>query len=222
MTTHNFLFKEQKISGSIDRSCDIMKKHLYIIICIIFCFLTACSLQPSINNSIVTNPSENYKIIDSCEYYRIYKINTTQVYYEIYNSNGDIALSETTDKPLTIDMINNDVVDIGIGMGTGLTTHKYYSIKQNLFSQEFLYVLSNSNELIAYIDVPKHKSFENRKVIVQNIFDKELYHKEFQLDFSDVDTPVIQGSFSEDEKSLQITYFSGKDEIEISEILELF
>lgn len=185
-------------------------------------FSTACSAQSSaVDNSIITNPSENYKIMDSGAYYRIYKINTTQVCYEIYNSNADIVLSETTDKPLTIDMINNDIVDIGIGMGTGLTTHKYYNIKQNQFSEEFLYVLSNSNELIAYIDAPEHKSFENRKVIVQNIFDKKLFHKKFQLDFSDVDTPVTQASFSEDEKSLQITYLSGKDEMEVSEILEL-
>jgi len=164
---------------------------------------------------------KKYKTIDSNENYCIYKTSETQVCYEIYNSNGETVLSETTDKPLTINMLNDDIVDISIGMGTGLATHKYYSISKNLFSQEFLYALSNSNELIAYIDVPENHSFESRKVIVQNIFDKSAYYKEFQLDFSDVDTPLINAAFSEDETSLQLTYLSGEEETQTSKTLEL-
>ncbi|MFR6298733.1 MAG: hypothetical protein ACLUML_05835 [Acutalibacteraceae bacterium] len=50
---------------------------------------------------------------------------------------------------------------------------------------------------------------ENRKVVVQNIFDKSLFYEEFKLDFSNVDTPVIEAKFSKDGASLLLTYLSG-------------
>lgn len=55
-------------------------------------------------------------------------------------------------------------------------------------------------KLIAYIDVSKDQPMENRKVIVQNIFDKSILYKKFQLDFSDVDTPVIEENFQKTER----------------------
>lgn len=189
-----------------------MKKYLYMLLPVLFCFLTACS------------PYSNFKqtqIIDSGKYYRIYKENDNQVRYEIYNPEGKIALSKKTDRPIEINMIGDDIIDIGIGMGTGITIHKYYNANENIFSQDFTNVLSDSDKLIAYIDVPKENPLENRKVIVQNIFDKGLFYKEFQLDFSNVDAPVIEAKFSKDGTSLQLTYLSGEDQTQISETLDL-
>ena len=106
-------------------------------------------------------------------------------------------------------MISDDTIDIGIGMGTGITIHKYYNANENIFSGEFTNVLTNSDKLIAYIDVSKENPLENRKVVVQNIFDKSLFYEEFKLDFSNVDTPVIEAKFSKDGASLLLTYLSG-------------
>ena len=179
--------------------------------------MSACSPY----KNTVNNEPEQIEIIDSGTYYRIYKGNINQVCYDIYNSDGEIVLSEKTDRPLEINMINDDIIDIKIGMGTGITIHKYYSVGENIFSQQFSYVLSNSDQLIAYIDVPKEKPLENRKVIVQNIFDKSLFYKEFQLDFSNVDTPVIESDFSKDGASLQLTYLSGEEQTQISTTFDL-
>lgn len=189
-----------------------MKKYLYILLPVLFCFLTACSPYSNLKQT---------QIIDSGKYYRIYKENDNQVHYEIYNPEGKIALSKKTDRPIEINMIGDDIIDIGIGMGTGITIHKYYNANENIFSQDFTNVLSDSDKLIAYIDVPKENPLENRKVIVQNIFDKGLFYKEFQLDFSNVDTPVIEAKFSKDGTSLQLTYLSGEDQTQISETLDL-
>lgn len=194
-----------------------MKKYLYLLVCIFFCFMSACSPY----KNTVNNEPEQIEIIDSGTYYRIYKGNINQVCYDIYNSDGEIVLSEKTDRPLEINMINDDIIDIKIGMGTGITIHKYYSVGENIFSQQFSYVLSNSDQLIAYIDVPKEKPLENRKVIVQNIFDKSLFYKEFQLDFSNVDTPIIEADFSKDGASLQLTYLSGEEQTQISTTFDL-
>lgn len=194
-----------------------MKKYLYLSVCVLFCFLSACSTY---NNAVNSEP-EQAEIIDSGKYFCIYKTNITQVRYFIYDINGEVVLSEETERPIRINMLNDNIVDIGIGMGTGVTIHKYYGVKQNLFSQDFSYVLSNKNELVAYIDVSKETHIENRKVIVQNIFDKSLFYKEFQLDFSNVDTPVIEANFSKDGKSLELTYLSGKEQTQSSAILNL-
>lgn len=194
-----------------------MKKYLYLLVCVLVCFMFACSPYKSIINS----ESEHREIVDSGEYYRIYKENINQVCYDIYDSKGKIVLSEITDRPLKINMVNDDIVDIEIVMGTGITIHKYYGVEENCFSREFLYVLTNSDKLVAYIAVSKEKPFENRKIIVQDIFDKNSFCKEFQLDFSDVDTPVMEAMFSKDGTSLQLTYLSGEEQKQISTILSL-
>ena len=170
-----------------------MKKYLYILLPALFCFLTACSPYSNLKQT---------QIIDSGKYYRIYKENDNQVRYEIYNPEGKIALSEKTDRPIEINMISDDTIDIGIGMGTGIT-------------------IPNSDKLIAYIEVSKETPFENRKVVVQNIFDKNMFYKEFKLNFSNVDTPVIEAEFSKDGACLLLTYLSGEKQTQTSEILDL-
>lgn len=189
-----------------------MKKYLYILLLVLFCFLTACSPYSNLKQT---------QIIDSGKYYRIYKENDNQVRYEIYNPEGKIALSEKTDRPIEINMISDDTIDIGIDMGTGITIHKYYNANENIFSGEFTNVLTNSDKLIAYIDVSKENPLENRKVVVQNIFDKSLFYEEFKLDFSNVDTPVIEAKFSKDGACLLLTYLSGEKQTQTSEILDL-
>jgi len=78
-----------------------MKKYLYLLVCVLFCFISACSTY----NNTVINESEQTEIIDSGAYYRIYKGNINRVCYNIYNSEGEIVLSEKTDRPLEINMI---------------------------------------------------------------------------------------------------------------------
>ena len=194
-----------------------MKKYLCLFFCTFLCLVSSCSQY---NDTVNSNLGEK-EIIDSGKYYRVYKSNITQVCYEIYDTNGKIASSEETDRPLRINMLNDNIIDIEIGIGTGSTIHKYYDVEKNLFSKDFSYVLTAQNELVAYIDVPKEKPFENRKVIVQNIFDKNLFCKEFQLDFSQIDTPVIETVFSEDGTSLQLIYFTGEEQAQISVRLNL-
>lgn len=189
-----------------------MKKYLYILLPVLLCFLTACSPYSNLKQT---------QIIDSGKYYRIYKENDNQVRYEIYNPEGKIALSEKTDRPIEINMISDDTIDIGIDMGTGITIHKYYNANENIFSGEFTNVLTNSDKLIAYIDVSKENPLENRKVVVQNIFDKSLFYEEFKLNFSNVDTPVIEAEFSKDGACLLLTYLSREKQTQTSEILDL-
>lgn len=131
-------------------------------------------------------------------------------------------MSDETDRPLRINMLCDDIVDIRIGMGTGVAVHKYYDAARNIFSQEYCYVLTAKEDLVAFIDVPEKEPFKNRKVVVRNIFDKCLFYKEYYLDFSNVDTPVIDAEFSNDSTSLRLTFLSGEAQTETFEILYLY
>lgn len=194
-----------------------MKKYLCLFASVIFLLLSACSQ----NQIKVGEQYEHREIIASGKHYSIYKGNGTRLCYYIYDATGKTVLSERTDRPLKIDMLNDDIVDIEIGMGTGIIEHKYYGVEEGVFSQVFTYVLCNSDRLVAYIDVPTENPFEDRKVIVQDIFDKNLFYEEFQMDFSKNDTPVLDARFSSDGTSLQLTYLSGEKEVEMSTLLYL-
>lgn len=200
-----------------------MKKYLFLLVCVMMLSLSACVYNSDVTDDFFKESkiyqSKEKMIIDSGKYYSISKNDITQITYKIYNSRGDTVFSETTDRPLRINMLTDYIVDIAKGMGTGITVHKYYDAENNLFSEDFSYVIAGSGELIAYIDVPNEQPFENRKVIVRNIFDKNLFYNEYQVDFSDIDTPVIQAEFSEDGKSLMITYLSGEDQKQVSQTL---
>lgn len=195
-----------------------MKKIICLLLCVAFVLISGCSQTQEPNESETVTA----KIVDSGKYYSVYNGELTTVCYNIYNKKGETVLSEETSRPLKINMINDSIVDIGISMGTGITVHKYYDANQDLFSQEYTYVVANRNELIAYIAIPEKNPMENRKIVVQNVFDKNLFCKEFPMDFSKVDTPVVKAEFSEDGKSLQITYLSGEEKTEITETLNLF
>ena len=70
--------------------------------------------------------------------------------------------------------------------------------------------------------MPAEDSFENRRLVVQNVFDKTEYYKEFLIDFSKFDMPIIDAHFINNDSQLQIKYYSGEEETERTEILELY
>lgn len=188
-----------------------MKKVVCLLIAISICVFSGCSVN-----------RENKNLIESAQYYSIFDGEIpAKVTYEIYDSNGKTVLSETTDRPLSITMIDENIVDISKGMGSGISIHKYYSVNEDEFSEDFSYVICSSKNMIAYINVTKENSLQDRTIVVQNIFDEEEYFKEFELDLSPVDTPVIEGNFNEDMSKINITYLCGESQEEVSQMLNL-
>lgn len=196
-----------------------MKKLLCILWCGFLIFLVACASRNG-----VLPPKENREIINSGEYFCIYKEDADHVnlvHYEIYNLRGEVVMADSTDRALVIQMVNDHIMDIEIGMGTGISVHRYYDVERDIISENFMYVIANSDALLAYIDTPEKHPFENRKIVIQNAFDKDVFCWTYQLPFSKIDTPVIHAEFTKDGKFLQITYLSGEKQIEISEKLAL-
>lgn len=199
-----------------------MKKYLCLLFCVLLCFLSACS---SADNFAVDlcKQSNRKEIIDSGECYRIYKGKLNTEYYEIYNSDGEIVFFEETNRPLSIDMLNSSIVDISVGMGTGITQHTYYNAEQDIFSDDFTYVLCSKDNMIAYVGISMEDSSNNRTLIVQNIFSKDDFYKEFTDVFSKTnrfDLSSVDGEFSDDFSEL-IVYYSDDSEVPISKTFQL-
>ena len=195
--------------------------------------LAACNpVRPNDNNdadTVVTTPQSGNNSSAGGEevgeklYYKIEKIELTTVRYTIYDTKGNVVLTEQTDRPLEISMIGEHIVDICIGMGTGLSVHKYYDAEENCFSQEYTYVAtatyveSIKEALVAYID---GTSLADRKLVVCDIFDAELFYREFPLDFSETMTnPVIDAQFASDATGLHIAYYTEKAPTKVTETL---
>ena len=118
-----------------------------------------------------------------------------------------------------ITYINEDLLEIAIGAGTGLSLVQFYSIKNDLFSVIFESPLLIENELVAYMSL----SDGIIKFVVQNIFDTGIYYNEFLLDFSPVANPkdaLIHMDYL-DNNRLKITYLSGENYTNKSCIIQL-
>ncbi len=170
---------------------------------------------------IIFSSCSQKDVVDSGKNYKIYKTNLTEVNYQIFNNKNEVVLHEQTDRPLKINIIDDGILDIAKGMGTGITVHKYYDTEKDVFSNEFMYVLGAYKNIISYIEISDKMPRENRKIVFRNIFEPEFYREEFVLNFANVDTPVIVANFSEDGKSFTVKYLSGNEQKEVTEVLEL-
>lgn len=205
-----------------------MKKLMFfsfkcLLICLIFVLLCSCSnSKQSITGYPTSSTLSKSKIISDEKYYKIIKSGNFEFTYFIYDDKKKVVEEQTvSDNPLNIELLNNNVVDVSIGKGTGLSEHHYYSVDRDTFSKKYLYVIAYSNEKIAYIDVPNDNAFENRRLVVRNVFDKSVYYQEYKIDFSKVDTPVISASFINNDSQLQITYLSGEQQTEFTKVIDL-
>lgn len=188
------------------------------LLCMILSIFVSCSAG-SVDNSISTNTSkesycgkEDLQIFSEEKHYKVFSLQQFKYTYQIFDKSKNIVYEETVNTFPEISMIGDEIVSWRINKGTGLVQCRYYSIKRDSVSNEFYYVATVSNEFIAYIKADD--GFDNRKLVVQNIFDKEDLYKEYTLNFSQCDTPVLEASFLDEDKFLKIIYLSEESEVE--------
>ena len=166
-----------------------------------------------------TPTDESTERVEGTKYYKIEYLLLTTVRYSIYDSNGTVVLCEETDRPLEISMLGEDIVDICIGMGTGINVHKYYDVQNNRFSEEYSYVAASSGNLVAYIE---GNSLSDRELVVRDIFDKNVFYKSFGLDFSPtVHDPIEAAIFTNGEAELNLVYLSERPPVSLSVTLPI-
>ncbi|HBT95354.1 MAG TPA: hypothetical protein DEB24_04340 [Coriobacteriia bacterium] len=144
-------------------------------------------------------------------------------YYCVYGTDGNVVERGGYNGRLPrLTLIDGDVVNIHRGVGTGIAWDRYYSLSRDVFSKTFTYVCAFSEECVAYIHIPDEGNpFGTRSLVIRNAFDRSEYYKEVQLDFSRSHTPVLDAGFINDKMQLKITYQTGDDFREVTEVIDL-
>ncbi len=174
-----------------------MKKIIAIILfTLLFSTFSSCG-----NNEITYNINDLYEIehID----YNLYS-------YTITNKNGDIMLSneQITTEPV-IKVINDNILSVSVQAGTGISTcgTTYCNVNTNIVSETFMSVLGEYKNKTIYVNFDN--SSNTHKIIVQDIFDKNIYYQETVLPDVQVATdPVIEWKITDDGVA-NITYLQG-------------
>ena len=197
-----------------------MKKRIFAILlsALLMASATACNQVP---DNIPENETEStaeelnadangISIIACGDHYCYYRIEGTFEYgCEIYGANGGIVFSEKTKRPMTVSEITPALIEIRIGYGTGINGRRYYSIETEKMSEEFFYVVANHGTKIAYVTYSTG-DLNDRKLMVQDVFQPIDSGQSFVLDFSPTHTPVIEAEFLEGGSTFSLTYYEGQ------------
>ncbi len=172
---------------------------------------------------VVASNLVNPRTIIDEPYFKMLEGDGFEYYYYIYDNNKEVVEENGfARKPPSLSLLDDSVVNIRMGMGTGIAWDRYYSLERDAFSKTFYYVRAYSDELIAYVHVfDTHNTFETSRLVIRNAFDKSQYYKEVKLDFSRADAPVKEARFINDNTQLEITYVAGEGFREITEIIDL-
>lgn len=159
------------------------------------------------NETIFNENSKYYKIVQ--------EDNFIDLYY-IYSIDGKLLDEGSTDRPIQINLVSNEVIELRFGMGSGISSHKFYDIKNGIISREYQNVLLSSSSLCVHVD-----DSNLTKLVVEDIFDSEKYYKEFDLNLSKVPTPIEKIEFINNNTKIKISYLEGEEMITKTTILDL-
>lgn len=192
-----------------------------------FAIMTGCEnqwgltdAQISVNDTVNSSlkDSDHNTIITETDYYKLTEKNGLYTYV-LYDKNGNLVKSEEnlTGQP-EIMFVDNHLLRVTTQGGTGLGTQSgfYYDIDQNLISDAYPSILDQHGELLVFAT--------EKSVIVKSIFGEHDYFYEmssFANPLSEVAFPFVCANFSEDGTSVCVTYLTGKDFEEVSEIYNI-
>lgn len=92
---------------------------------------------------------------------------------------------------------------------------RYYDVSRSERSIWFINPLADNGQLVAYTDRP----YDAARVVVQDIFDPNVYYREFERDFKSEYQPVSKAEFTAD-GNLVISYWSDVRDY-VTETIEL-
>ena len=147
---------------------------------------------------------------DESKFYKVIQKDDSTFDYNVFDTDGEILDSETSVRPPYFKAIGDYLMQLSVQTGTGISTNyaKYYDLKNSKTSETFNYVLTAKDNYVVCADYRNGKHI----IIVQDIFDKEKYYKEYELENV---SPVaadfaVEGHFNE-KGNINITYLSGEN-----------
>jgi len=166
-------------------------------------------------------------IIESGLNYRIIKVgkdaenDVPKFRYEVFSNYGRVVREGIGWRVPTFRNINENLLKISIGVGTGIQMVQFYSAKNDAMSEVFNTPILITDELMGLL---RWYDANVITLVVRNIFDKEIYYNEFLLEnFAAVANPadaIIRVEYL-GSGVLEIIYLSGESFGEEITIFEL-
>ena len=131
--------------------------------------------------------------------------------YEVTSYDGQVlAMADNLPREPKRQYVSKDVIGISVQAGTGLSTSQaiYFDLENSRVSESFNYVITAKND---YVVCAEYKDGEHI-IIVQNIFDKELYYREYKLEnVSPIAADFVVDGYFNTKENVNITYYAGDD-----------
>lgn len=165
----------------------------FLLIVVLLCMTSSCQnntsnevVEPSNMESIIRNGESIEKIellyvtkdyitiafVDDNEYMQSFKT-------FFINVRGDIKKYLVTYSEPKFTYIDESILEISNGAGPGVYCNHYFDISRSILTDTFLSPIAVTNEAIAYVE---YSSARGWVVVIQNLWDKEKYYKEYLLD----------------------------------------
>lgn len=174
---------------------------------------------PKSSATIGTEANNPTNVIIRTNIYEITETNS-RFNYSLFDNAGNVVKSESNlTTPPEIIHTENDVIRITMQAGTGTGTQWgfYYNQKNNTISGTFQCIFDEKNGIVVHATTDK--------IIIESIFKNgDIYYKEidnFQKPFSKVAFPFVGAEFSENGHEISVSYYSGPDYEEATEIFTL-
>ncbi len=171
-----------------------------MVVILIFCLVM--NRKPNkvkISSSIIKN-IPCIKLIEKDSYFELYsncEDTFGDYFYRIYDKNNEIIDEQYVKKGTTINRINN-IIEVRMNYGTLAVISKYYNINVGVESEYFQNVLLSNDKLCVYL--------KNDKIIIQDLFDKNLYFKVIDEIELDMINSMENLEFVENNTYLKINY----------------
>lgn len=167
------------------------------ILCVVFVFIL-CSCSAKTGDSVRIS-EENYEVFIDEDF---------QYGFSIYSDDNSVLYQEKNiEQPVYLSK-NNSLITISVDYGTGLQGVRFFDLNKKIMSKEFWYVISNNDDLVAYID---GDDLDKRMLVIRNIFDENKFSYHANIDFARIDTPVKNAKFLSN-NSLEIEYLNSDNE----------
>lgn len=160
-----------------------------------------------------------YKLIEENQNYKIYTDKSgLNYFYNVYDNSGECIDRGFHIREVRFE-ITDEILSVRMGFGTYSFNCRYYNLNTSQISRFYDNPLEISGNYIAYF---KSKNNGDIVLVAQDIFDKTVYYKEFERNFS----PMVLNVYSETEfinnnKQLKISYPVNQSNEIITEIIDL-
>ena len=184
-----------------------------ILLCAVSCANTdgaAVSENTTADNTQNGAPSESLpvaardEIIYEGKYFKIFSHNDGSCegsyVYEVYDENGGIVLSdESFSYDFCVYEISEQVVCITTEIGMRNEKNVFYHVGRNLISESFGKIWEREGERIVFFE----GEGEDKRLIVRDIFDTEVFYREYDHPICDSES-LYWVNFSPDGKALEL------------------